>query len=442
MNLKNIFNIEKLNILIFGGLLFLSGCGASDAPQSYAENNISMEEPEKETDTVEEEEQIPIGEESIEKIYQELVESAQYDWEWVIEPGEYEDFTFLGGSYIAVKKENGKYSVIDENGDFAFLEEYDYISPYSENMAHAENDGNIFYLDKDGNRVIQGAFQSARNFYGQRAAVQMDGKWGFINPDGEVVIESQYEEVNAFQEGYAAVKNEKGWGFIDSDGKVIVPCQYDNVKDFSEGLAAVEKDGKWGYVDRTGQIVIELMYDDAGSFSEGKAPVEQDNYYQDGLKAWAYINPENTVVIDWFPCYDGAAFREYVGEFHDGLAFVLREIPTIINENGEKVFQSYFFINDYVYDSKYKAIPAYVFTDDLMTKRKYGLVGLDGECLIEPIFDWIEEPHGDYVRVEMTVEGKRCEGAIRIKEKAEEINNAALTETEVEQIIRRADKTI
>ena len=193
MNIKNIFNKEKLNLLILCGLLCLSGCGISDAPQPYGKNNISMEEPEEETDTVEEEEQIPIGEESIEKIYQELIESAQYDWEWVIEAGEYEDFTFLGGTYIAVKKDNGKYSVIEENGDSVFLEEYDYISPYSENMAHAKNDGNIFYLDKDGNRVIQGDFQSARNFYGQRAAVQMDGKWGFINPDGEVVIECQYE---------------------------------------------------------------------------------------------------------------------------------------------------------------------------------------------------------------------------------------------------------
>ncbi|MCM1251964.1 MAG: WG repeat-containing protein [Clostridium sp.] len=348
------------------------------------------------------------------QLYQELVESAQFDWEWVIEPGEYEDFTFLGGMRIAVKRENGKYSVMDENGDLVFAEEYDFILPYNENMACAKNGGTFFYLDKDGNKVIQGTFQSARSFYEQKAAVQMSGRWGFIDADGKVVIGCQYEEVHDFQESCAAVKNENGWGFIDSNGKVIVPCQYDKVKDYSEGFAAVEKDGKWGYIDRMGHAVIELMYDDAGSFSEGKAPVERDDYYQSGLKAWAYINPENTVVIDWFPCYGGAAFREYVGEFHDGLAFVLREIPTIINENGEEVFESYFFISDYVYDSKYKAIPAYVFTDEHMTERKYGLVGLDGNCLIEPVFDWVSEPYGDYVRVEMIVEGKRCEGAIRM----------------------------
>lgn len=435
-------------LLFFLGGFCLLACGKDMSEQTEIEEVTEAEGATGIDETVE---TIETEDSEMFKLYQELVESAQLDWEWVIEPGEYEDFTFLGGTHIAVKKENGEYSVIDENGDFVFLEEYDFISPYSENMAHAENGGNIFYLDEDGNRVIQGAFQSARSFYGQRAAVQMDGKWGFINPDGEVVIECQYEEVNAFQEGYAAVKNANSWGFIDSDGKMIVPCQYDKVKDYSEGLAAIKKDGKWGYIDRTGHMVIELMYDEAGGFSEGKAPVELNNYYKDGLKAWAYINPENTVVIDWFPCYGGVDFREYVGEFHDGLAFVLRDIPTIINENGEEVFESYFFINDYVYDSKYKAIPAYVFMDDFMTERKYGLVGLDGSCLIEPVFDWVWEPYGDYVRVEMTVGGKRCEGAIRIKGKAEETgsqeaepenNNVTLTKTEAEQIIRKADTTI
>ena len=45
----------KLNILILCGVLFLSGCGVSDAPQPYEENNISMEEAEAETNVAEEE---------------------------------------------------------------------------------------------------------------------------------------------------------------------------------------------------------------------------------------------------------------------------------------------------------------------------------------------------------------------------------------------------
>ena len=47
-------NKEKLNILILRGLLFLSGCGASDVLQPYEENDISAEEPEEENISIEE----------------------------------------------------------------------------------------------------------------------------------------------------------------------------------------------------------------------------------------------------------------------------------------------------------------------------------------------------------------------------------------------------
>ena len=47
-------NKEKLNILILCSLLFLCACGTSDVEQSYEENEISMEEPEEETPSIEE----------------------------------------------------------------------------------------------------------------------------------------------------------------------------------------------------------------------------------------------------------------------------------------------------------------------------------------------------------------------------------------------------
>ena len=47
-------NKEKLNILILCSLLFLFACGTSDVEQSYEENEISMEEPEEETPSIEE----------------------------------------------------------------------------------------------------------------------------------------------------------------------------------------------------------------------------------------------------------------------------------------------------------------------------------------------------------------------------------------------------
>lgn len=115
-------------------------------------------------------------ESEIQRYYQEAVESAKLEWEWVIQPGEYDDVTFLGGTYIAVREENGKYRVIDENGDFVFPEEYDLISPYSDNLARVCNDGMYFYIDKMGKKVIKGEFQDAKSFWEKKAAVQMEGR--------------------------------------------------------------------------------------------------------------------------------------------------------------------------------------------------------------------------------------------------------------------------
>lgn len=360
---------------------------------------------------------LQINEESeVQRYYYEAVENAKLDWEWVISPGEYEDFVFMGGNDIAVRKENGKYSVLDEKCEFVFHEEYDLISPYSENMALVCKDGRYFYIDKMGKKAMGKVFQNAKSFQEKKAAVQLEGNWGFINSSGEVVIACQYDQANSFQEGYAAVKNEDGWGFVDSDGALTVPCQFDEVKDYSEGCAAVQKDGKWGYIDKTGQVVIELMYDDAGSFSEGKAAVKQEGYTEDGLDAWAYINSENVVVLGYYIDWKIPAFSMYASEFHDGLAYIVDEVPTIINENGEKVFDSPFFITGYA-DSKYKAIPGYLFTDDLMTERMYGLVGVDGRCLLEPVFHDVHGPYGDYVKVEKMVGEELCEAVIRLKEK-------------------------
>ncbi len=115
----------------------------------------------------------------------------------------------------------------------------------------------------------------------------------------------------------------------------------------------------------------------------------------------------------------------HASEFHDGLAYVVDAVPTIINEKGEEVFDSPFFITGYA-DPKYKAIPGYLFTDDLMKERTYGLVGLDGKCLLEPVFYDVDGPYEDYVRVEVVIDEIPCEGVIRLKEKQPDKNSSLL----------------
>lgn len=317
------------------------------------------------------------------ELYQGILRSAQLDWTWVISPGEFEDLYFLDERYIAVKKRNGKYGVVNENGDFIFSEEYDQIAPYSENMSCVCCNGKYFYIDKDGKSTMEAEFQEARSFQEARAAIRNGKEWGFVNPDGIVIIECLYEQVNNFKEGCAAVKQQERWGYIDKEGREIIP----------------------------------LMYDEAGSFSEGKASVKQNSFSEDTVDKWAYIDQENKAVIDYHGYYAAGPFRMYVGEFHDGLAFVTDVLPSIIDDKGQYVFDgtdSAFFIDDFVYDPKYKAIPAYVFADAAMRERKYGLIRADGNCLLAPVFDHVEVPVDDYVKVAINDDEEKLYGVIQI----------------------------
>lgn len=73
--------------------------------------------------------------------------------------------------------------------------------------------------------------------------------------------------------------------------------------------------------------------------------------------------------------------------------------------------------NVFAYDPKYKAIPAYVFLDDVMLERKYGLAGTDGSWLLKPGYAYVGVPYGDYIRVVEYYYDKRKVGVIRLKEK-------------------------
>lgn len=95
MNGKKTRKLKKLYILILCSLLFLYACGASDVPQSYEENDTSMEEPEEEAAGYSDEEQkeleIDNTYESCEK-YSSLLKKA-----WIVDDAEelHEGFEFI-----------------------------------------------------------------------------------------------------------------------------------------------------------------------------------------------------------------------------------------------------------------------------------------------------------------------------------------------------------
>lgn len=420
MEMKNICNIL---IIFFSSLLLLCGCqnivpmqGADKVEGKTADSNLADNE---------------------------------MGWKWIVEPGKYEDLFFVDDELIAVKDNKGKYIVININGESVIPFEYESISKFNEDVAFVNIDGYFSYIDKNGLSISKDTFQDGysfsesysavkhNNMWGfidlsgnvsikyqyeevnsfseSRAAVKVDNKWGFIDNAGEMIIKPLFDQVRNFKEGAAAVNIDDKWGFIDISGNFIADIQYDNVKDFCEDYAAVMKNGKWGFVDKSGKLCIDFKYDDAGNFSEGKASVKLYNY-KEGMDAWAYIDKNDNVVIDFYP-YDASEGRIiWIGDFKDGLAFVSKTLYCIIDDKGNDVFlgDSEFFICSLNYNTEYDAIPGYVYTDDKMIEKKYGLLDLNGNQRLEPIFDYVYGFNGRFLIVEQIVGGEYKKGVIEL----------------------------
>lgn len=239
-------------------------------------------------------------------------------------------------------KKNGKWGLINNEGDFIIPCEYDRISffdGFNDDHGYSAVKGNTYCrFDYDGkllasftadyesydyvsncitdNLIIVGNSAEFMENY-KKGVINGDGKTvipiiyryvscNYTNPDyddiiivsayidesrenseffyfdlnGEAIVPlGDYECIVGCSNGmYIAEKNNK-YGYIDKQGKIIIPFKYDSIGSFSEGLAAVAMDGKCGYINTDGELVIPCKYDSAGSFENGRAYVKTGGQY-------------------------------------------------------------------------------------------------------------------------------------------------------------------
>lgn len=214
------------------------------------------------------------------------------------------------------------------------------------------------------------------------------GLWnyGYINEKGNIVIEPKYNFAADFREGLAIVgmKNDSKtmkYGYINTKGSYVLKPQYDYLEAMgSQGVAKVGiKDGedyKYGIVDRNGNILVDIKYDYImiGDYSYNHGLVELRNNNLHGiynLKTKKLTEPKYNQII-------------MMGNYAELI-------------NGEYGAEKYgfYFINDTLIEPSYEEVGHYNGMDNVIAKvklnGKYGILGVDGEYLIEPRYDEIRE---------------------------------------------------
>jgi len=328
---------------------------------------------------------------------------ADTQWEWIIKPGLYKNIAFLDGDLFKFYKNDKKVCIIDASTkDIYEYPLFDDIEFDRENVFIANKNSSFFYVDKAGNKLSDKTYESIYYLKDGFSAVRLNGLWGFIDENFKQVIDFKFYDVHSFYENHAAVMDkDKKWGFIDTAGNVTIDFQYDEAENFSEDLAAVKQGDKWGYIDKNGKEVISCKYDEAHNFSEGLAAVAINNYFEDGCMAWAYIDAKGDVVIPFYSYSALGGIPLFISDFHDGRAFVTKDLVSVIGKNGENIFSgdSLLFISNAEYYKEHSAMIGYIYSDSSMKIKKYGLLNLKGEEVLKPVFDYIESIYGEYMIV-------------------------------------------
>lgn len=306
----------------------------------------------------------------------------------IILPFIYDDISFSKEGLISAKKD-GKYGVIDINGNEILPFVYDYLSRFKEGLAIVVKiDGKNTkqgFINKTGKVVVPmeyeprftpGVNSDSFLFDNGIAKVSKDGKYGFINKAGKVVTPIIYDEAYRIDANFIKVleyKDRKA-GLIDSRGKLVLPVEYEeHIITDKSGLFIARKRGEnvSKFLDKNSNVVLEGDYL-TGAFNDGLSKV--------GFHKFGYMDASGKLVID--KIYDNAA------DFKHGFAEVSKgEKWGVIDVSGKEVVPVKFdhlTISgaDLVMVEKYKRHP-----NGVVASRKFGFVDMSGKFVIDFKFD-------------------------------------------------------
>lgn len=169
--------------------------------------------------------------------------------------------------------------------------EYDRIESFHEGRAIVRKEGKYGVIDINGNVIVPCTYSNIHRYSEGVAACQMDSDgWAFMDLNGEIVIQvaEGLDVVSdiGFMEGFCAVSGTVEldddyvlkYGYIDKTGQLSIDLQFDYAWDFHEGLSNVSKEDEFGndanfYINGKGQTVFPYEYLSCGDFIGGYAKV-------------------------------------------------------------------------------------------------------------------------------------------------------------------------
>ena len=287
-------------------------------------------------------------------------------------------------------KQNGKYGLIDFDGNVIVQPEYEQIDSldYKEGLLLVKKDGKFGVININGGIVVKAKYDEIQSdgYYEDGAGFDKIGfivgekvdnyyKFGYINFKGKQILDVRYNQIERIQNAnknedtyLVAIENGKA-GFYKNN-KNIIKHEYEDIfYDYNNDCLILQKNSKQGITDLSGNTVIDIQYDNI--FTSGK-----------------YVNAQKSSNVD---VYDYQTKQKLILENVIAVNETLNSNYAIVITNDEKhkildiqkteiMTEEYDYL-EYLYDEFFIA----------SKNEKFGIVDIDGKELVKFKYDYIQK---------------------------------------------------
>ena len=198
------------------------------------------------------------------------------NFEPILPFGKFEKYNAFDGSKRAIVKTSSKFGLIDQEGQFILMPEYDSIEsfPYPPGRYKLKFDGLYGIMDATADQILPITYRSIAPNYFKNDSITIgtlilkddNGKFGVTDYNGIPLIPMTYDSIDKFEEvngrSYAIVSRDEKYGVIDSKNRVVLPIENDFIySDRWMEYLIVEKQGSFGLYTKGGKEVLLPQYD-------------------------------------------------------------------------------------------------------------------------------------------------------------------------------------
>ncbi|MEM6299833.1 MAG: WG repeat-containing protein [Bacteroidota bacterium] len=190
-------------------------------------------------------------------------------------------------------KKNGKYGLLNINGDLLVRCSYDEITLLNNDkgqltipaIVRVKRNGKYGCMVLGSQNIIPSEYEQIDFFdemkseskgrvqYQTWLILRKDGKYGLYNTQREAFLSPQFDRISAFSgdSKLALISKGKKFGLLSTNLK-LVAFGFDDLKPMRASLAPARKGKRFGAVDARGKPVVDFKYDDLTYFLPGQDP--------------------------------------------------------------------------------------------------------------------------------------------------------------------------